>query len=521
MRYEIISARLFILLFKNIEEYQSVKKILEEQFVLNKRELKLEYNKSKLVIKPINLFTEFTLTEKEKSLCPDCYDKSFLLPYGIIDSVLKSLHDNNVYIENKEFTPTEEFYNSFFINKNPDKIDFSKLPYQLRYRQDECIKAIATHKDGIIDATTAFGKSWIISFCCKLFDNKKIGIVSASLPVCNMLHRLISRVIHPEKVGLVAGYKNYKSRVTVYSARSLHKSDYDEDLLFIDEIHQFGTEKYAGELMKFEKARIFGFSASVNKRFDGGDKLIFCLAGKTIFKISYEEARGKNLVSDVYILWHKVTRNLKDLKETSGSLVTLKRKLIWSNLERNKVIADISSRLFNSGLQVLILVETIEHCLELKKLLPEFEVCYGVGNISSKLIRKLRREGFSEKEINYLSSMSKERLERLMIQFEKKVLKGVIATSVWSCGVSFDGLDVLVRADGVKSSIKSIQVPGRVCRIDEKTGKNKAFLIDFVDDFDERLRVNTIYRFREYKNIGFKQYNIDGKEITKSSQLFD
>jgi late competence protein required for DNA uptake (superfamily II DNA/RNA helicase) len=154
-------------------------------------------------------------------------------------------------------------------------------------------------------------------------------------------------------------------------------------------------------------------------------------------------------------------------------------------------------------------------------MLPDFEVCYGVGNISNKLIKKLRRDGFNEKEISYLSSMSKERLEKLMIQFENKTIKGVIATSVWSSGVSFDGLDVLIRADGSKSSIKSIQIPGRVCRIDEKTNKTKAFLIDFIDSFDDRLRVNTIHRFKEYKNIGFKQYHIDGKEIVKVKQLFE
>jgi len=86
----------------------------------------------------------------------------------------------------------------------------------------------------------------------------------------------------------------------------------------------------------------------------------------------------------------------------------------------------------------------------------------------------------------------------------------VIATGVWAVGVSFNSLQVLVRAGGGTSETDSIQIPGRVGRIDPDTGKPCGLLIDVMDEFDSGCLANSRKRRQAYAKQGWMQYNPDG-----------
>jgi superfamily II DNA or RNA helicase len=178
------------------------------------------------------------------------------------------------------------------------------------------------------------------------------------------------------------------------------------------------------------------------------------------------------------------------IPETRSEVVR-KRWGYWRNKDRNKAIAAVA-RSIPAEEQTLIMVDTLEHAIYLHSLLPEYTVVH-YGNVS----RERNLAGVNSTDYRLKPSEVKAIREK----FEAGTLKKVIATMTWKEGVDFVNLSVLIRCDGSPSPIGSAQIPGRLSRIAE--GKDKAVLIDFLDEFDpwalrrSKLRV-TLYRKQKW-----------------------
>ena len=59
---------------------------------------------------------------------------------------------------------------------------------QLRDKQDECLAAIFSNRDGLIVAPTGFGKSFMFSAICMAYPNAKIHIVTRRVDVMKRLY---------------------------------------------------------------------------------------------------------------------------------------------------------------------------------------------------------------------------------------------------------------------------------------------------------------------------------------------
>jgi hypothetical protein len=124
--------------------------------------------------------------------------------------------------------------------------------------------------------------------------------------------------------------------------------------------------------------------------------------------------------------------------------------------------------------------------LFLKALLPDYEVVYAQSDqnrldeiaVLDEIGDKLLAQGFRPE------AMTPERRENLRRAFETGRLKKVIANDVWSTGVSFERLQVMVRADARSNEIVDEQIPGRVSRIHVASGKSTGIVEDFLDQFD-------------------------------------
>jgi superfamily II DNA or RNA helicase len=173
----------------------------------------------------------------------------------------------------------------------------------------------------------------------------------------------------------------------------------------------------------------------------------------------------------------------------------------WANLARNTALSrvvydEIPKRVVEKDPQILILVDKIEHALELKKILPDFEVVYGNMDEESA-------EGFRKAKLLTGNPLTKKQVEEIRKKFTAGTVKRAIATSIWSTGVDFPQLSVIIRADGGASPIKDIQMPGRVCRI--SAGKEKGILVDFADTYDVWTARRSKTRFESYEQ---KQWDI-------------
>lgn len=379
--------------------------------------------------------------------------------------------------------------------------DFHKVfeHMDLKAKQDECLAIISVSEGGQVVAPTGFGKSFLFAAICLMYPNAKIHVITRRRDVMKRLLRHLVRYI--PSVGQVGGGVKQWGRVTVITADSMHLVDHTPgeraDIVLYDEVHEAAAPSYSVELSKYQHARMFGFTATPEGRFDGAHHKLEGLFGPKIFEMTYQEAVSHGLVLPVRVEWIDVKMdNPCEFKRE----VAKERAGIWRNTQRNALIAE-KAKEFSDDDQVLILVRTLEHAVFLKQHLPNFKMCY--DKMDSEFYAGLVKKGLLDAlDEPIMTSAARDKMSK---DFEAGTLKKVIATDVWSTGVDFPQLSVLIRADARASEIMDIQAPGRVVRRHDASGKDHGLVIDCMDFFDSAFHRRSIERKKTYVKQGWEQ----------------
>jgi superfamily II DNA or RNA helicase len=303
----------------------------------------------------------------------------------------------------------------------------------------------------------------------------------------------------------------------VYNLEVADTHNYFANGVLVHNCHELVTDRLAELLARYERSRNFGFTATPDSRLDGAHARMEGLFGPKIFEMSQQVAEACELVVPVIVQWLDA-RSDYDPARPYKTIVARKRNGIWRNSERNTIIANAAKSFLQDNLQVLILVDTIDHALHIRKFLPEASLCYSEGALavgSEKRDFYVRNKLLAEDEAE-MTAMARTELRR---KFERREVMCTIATGVWAVGVSFDSLNVLIRADGGDSETLNIQMPGRVCRTDAATHKESGLLVDLNDGWSPYFRARSTNRRRDYHTRGWTQLNPDGtiwQPITRS-----
>lgn len=379
--------------------------------------------------------------------------------------------------------------------------DFSLIKdVSWRLGQDTVVNLILNSDCGQINCPPGWGKSFVIATLCRLLPRNRIVVATKSQDV------LLQR-IYPSLVNMIPDCGIYCSkkkteyrRVMAFTAQSLHHADtLNTDLVLYDEVQDASADSISQKLAAFTKAKMFAFSATPEMRTDNKDIYAEALFGPVIFEVPYTTAVQEKAVVDIKVRITKVTLKTKfpaHLKDTEKL-----RYCYWNNPERNELIAS-QARAIDPKTQQLILVNTVEHALYLSRLLPDFELIYS-----------LKPDSYWEKfkKLNLLPPdfipLTEERKRELQGRFERGELKRVIATNVWDTGVDMPQLEVIFRAGGGASRVKSVQIPGRGSRISflPEKGNFKKFAVvyDYLDVFDFMALALSKKRIKEYENQGW------------------
>jgi len=347
--------------------------------------------------------------------------------------------------------------------------------YQLREGQAEFISKTLSHRCGRIDCAPGFGKSFMIGIIAALLPKARIDVITRRIPV-------LRERIYPELIRMVGdvgivggGLRRTGHRVMCYSAASLRHAEADADIMFGDECHELAGDSYIRELPRWDMSRNYGLSASQDMRMDGKDLMLMGIFGPVIYKVDYQQAQAAGNVTPIVIHWASVKGNRGRYDDLDG--VALKRHAIWRNHARNSAIA-ADARRYDDDVQVLITVDTIDHAMHLKKLLPEFALVHREESLHPADRRSYINRGCITEDEPFMSVKRRHWLAR---QFERGNLKKAIATPVWNVGVSFNQLSVLIRGEGSVSPINDIQIPGRTSRVYD--GKECSVVHDYLDEF--------------------------------------
>ena len=396
----------------------------------------------------------------------------------------------------------------------------------LRGRQLEVLATVAASDGGVIKAATGYGKSFIIKQILKMFPTLKILIVSKAQAVVRELYKRAVEAVGDEAGCVYAGINNsVGKRVVVTTTRSLHKIPEEEvQLLLFDEAHALGLNDCAEQLKRFTNCRRFGFTATPF-RSDGSEIMLECFFGPRLVDIEYEESVEQGNVTQISYLMMDINNGptfIEDDMSTGKTTSQLfkKRWAYWRNRTRNEAIAYTVKCALDRGLQVLVMLETLEHAVILHQYLPDLPVVHYGGTSKSfdgvaenllkdSMMKDVFLQYADEHDLD-TSDMMAVAMQYLNERYTLKTkdknsladrmasgeLRAAISTMTWAEGVDYKQLNVLVRADGMVSKVRNDQIPGRLSRL--WGTKKMGLLIDFNDKWTPWVIRNTKAREATY-----------------------
>lgn len=414
---------------------------------------------------------------------------------GLLERVLNTykLHNKEVEIVDERIktigNPIDLTNNLIALNKTPRQYQIDAANLTKKYNR------------GIIRIPTGGGKTLTAALMTAMIGKKTIIYVIGK-DLLHQFHQFFSSVFN-QKIGIIGdgiceiADINIASIWTVGQAIGLSKKDIlfdqDEDEVEIpekyqnirdllkeirvhifDECHYCTCDTIQGIYKNINPEHIYGMSASP-WRDDGSELLIESILGKNIIDISASFLIENGWLVKPKIKFIRVPPPLNKDKHYQ----TIYKNYIVNNSIRNDLILKNVKDLVNSGNQVLVLFNSVNHGKILYDLIKEEVPCSllsGKDNMDT-------RTGVKK-------------------QLELKEINCVIASKIFDIGVDLPSLTALVLAGSGKSSVRAIQRIGRVIR--PFPNKKEAIIIDF-NDQAKYLKNHSKERQRIYNSeVGFE-----------------
>lgn len=440
---------------------------------------------------------------KPRIICTaDMYDDYIALPRGCEES-LRNLLDRY---------QTEYI----FVDKTNHGMKITvEFNGELRDEQMPAAEAMLQHNNGVLSATTAFGKTVIASY---LIGERKINtlILVHTQSLMTQWQKSLSQFLKfninmPEKakgrrkqnspIGVIGAGKNtLNGIVDVAVMQSLITGDEvktlvrDYGMIIVDECHHVSAVNFE-KILKFANAKfVYGLTATP-KRQDGHQPIIFMQCGPIRYKVD-AKAQAEKRNFEHYL----IPRFTAFRSSNADKQVTELYKELAENQFRNQfIIGDILEAL-SSGRTPIVLTERREHVLALEEMLSS--QCKNVVTLVGTPSQKKRREA----------------LERLQAISDEEQLV-IIATGKYvGEGFDYPRLDTLFLALPISWEGKVAQYAGRLHR--NYPGKKNVRIYDYVDIHVPVLERMYQKRVKGYASIGYKIIT-DNKENSAPEIIYN
>lgn len=345
------------------------------------------------------------------------------------------------------------------LRENFPKPDFSKM-HGFRFSQSALLKQmLSANRSGLLEAPTRYGKTTLIINTIRAFPGIKTVVTAPGIDLLKQLEADLKLQLPERDVQLLYGdgRKRIPSQdVTVCSMDSLGKCDLDNtQLLICDEPHSVCTEGRTPLLQAFKRARRYGFGATMGGRSDNKaswkevDIRVEALFGPILARRTFVEAVEEGAICPIDVLLIDWPVPEKDYATKSAAF----GDLFWENAKLAEALRDISGAL-PSDWQTVFFISNEDQADYLQ-----------------------RRLGESGHRIAMAKVLTTKGREELFSQMASGEVTRAIASTIYSTGVTFPNLRVVVNVDGVGAYISAVQKPGRLAEI--RPGKKSGILIDF------------------------------------------
>ncbi|EHI98779.1 type III restriction protein res subunit [Clostridium sp. DL-VIII] len=355
--------------------------------------------------------------------------------------------------------------------------------------QHTAVEAILKHDNGILWASTAFGKTIVAANIISARNVSTLIIVNSIQLIEQWEEKLkIFLKIDKDNIGRLGGGKKKVSNIIdIATMQTLNKIDNLDNILnnygqiIIDECHHiaaFTLEK----IMKAAKSKyVLGLTATPNRK-DKYDKIITMQCGPIVHKAVSKIINEKKVA---HMLIPRINEMQSDKDLSKLKLTELYNEII-NDKSRNQLIINDIIKVFELGSTPLILTERIEHLNILSNMLSE--------HIDKIIILKGGMKTKQRKSaLDMIKSFSKD--ERFILIATGKLI-----------GEGFDEsrLDTLFLTMPISWKGVLEQYAGRLQRMYE--GKNIVKIYDYIDNNVPILVKMYNKRLKGYKNL---DYNIN------------
>lgn len=359
---------------------------------------------------------------------------------------------------------------------------------QLSIEQELAVNNLAGNSNGILSATTGFGKTVVAAALIAKRSINTLIIVHRNQLIEQWKDRL-TKFLHLEKnqIGQIGGGKNKQTGIIdIATIQSLNYKGEIKDVvtqygqIIVDECHHISAYSFEQVLKKADAKYIHGLTATPTRK-DGLQPIMLMQLGAVRHKVSAKK-QAETLPFE-YLVIPKYTKFKSALNNTKKDIQELYNELT-QNEARNQLIFNDVLNTLNEGATPLLLTERVEHAYHLASKFTGF-----VKNIivlTGKMSKKEAKANL--KKLEELQDHE----ERLIIATGKYIGEGFdhakLDTLFLTCPISWKG------------TIQ--QYVGRIHRLHSQKTQVKVF--DYIDQKEPMLQAMSEKRMKAYQSMGYK-----------------
>ena len=432
--------------------------------------------------------------------CFDITDEYLAMPRGCEDAILSFLNDNNVKYSITDETSHGKKISVTFTGKE-------------REEQTDAINALLTYSNGVLHATTAFGKTVTAA---AIIARKKVNtlILVHSKALLTQWHERLTEFLdidfkEPEEPKKRGRKKVFSPIGCLDSAgNSLHgvidialiQSCLDENgvkpfvqdygMVIVDECHHVSSVTFEHVLKNIKAHTVYGLTATPIRK-DGQQPIIFMQCGPIRFSADAKSQIAKQSFDRYLIPRFTSYRSMTEDRQT----ITAMYQSLSEDTVRNDLIVKDICKAVDSGRTPIILTNRTSHVTllaeKLKTTIPNVITLTGSGSTKDK----------------------RGALQRLQTISPSEPLVIVATGKYVGEGFDYPRLDTLFLALPISWKGLVAQYAGRLHR--ENEGKKDVRIYDYIDIHEPVCDSMYRKRLKGYASIGYKTI------IKGSPTLFD
>ena len=410
--------------------------------------------------------------------CAEDFSKHIALPRGCLDDVSGLLKELNIQavIQDKQFCG--------------EQIDV-KFDGQLYPEQEKAASALLKHDNGILAATTAFGKTVVASYIMAKRQVNTLVLVHRRQLQEQWKTRLEQFLdIDSSQIGQIgAGKRKPTGIIDIAIIQSLSKKGKVDDIiadyghLVVDECHHISAPSFEAITRQFKGKYITGLSATVTRK-DGHHPIIYMNCGPVRYRVC-AKSQAKKRAFDHRLVVRTTSFELPlDLHTKERITISDLYAALVDYTPRNAMIVEDVMKAISEGRFPVLLTERREH---LEYFRETFE-----DSIDNLIVFK---GGMGKKQLN----AAQEKLDNIS---EEK--SGLILATGRYLGEGFDHsrLDTLFLALPVSWKGTIAQYAGRLHR--DHYSKSEVVIYDYADTNVPMLAKMFERRLKGYRAIGYE-----------------